>query len=84
MSNWTHPVCSRCWRAFGVGYAVADQKHTDAEHLKLHPEPVRIREPDTEVCALCQHPTRSGIFMRIDPELVEWVHELNAHTQLTD
>lgn len=32
--------------------------------------PHRVIEPDSERCCLCGEPTRSGIYIRVDPGLV--------------
>jgi hypothetical protein len=32
-----------------------------------HKGPVRLTDPDAEVCVDCQRPTTTGIYIRIDP-----------------
>lgn len=35
-------------------------------------EPVRLMEPETEICCFCGQPTASGIYVRVDPSTVEY------------
>lgn len=39
--------------------------------------PVRLREPDLERCCLCGAATRSGIYMRLDPNVVPYPRREN-------
>jgi hypothetical protein len=34
-------------------------------------EPVRLREPEREVCVFCGQTTEDGIYVRVDPSTAE-------------
>lgn len=54
--SWNQAVCDDCWKA------TRDW------------EPARVPElhRDTEHCSFCGEPTRSGIYVRQDPEQVKF------------
>lgn len=53
------PICERCWIE---REAVWDENDSDVMvGLRL---PVRLIEPDLEVCHFCGHPTFIGVFVR--------------------
>jgi hypothetical protein len=53
--SWTQPSCEICW-------------------LERNPDrrPTTLKEPfrETEICCFCGEPTRSGIYVRVDPTTV--------------
>ncbi len=57
----------------GVNYSFT-QASCDECFYNQHPEryPVRIIDPDVEVCCFCGTVTRSGIYIRVDPSTVEY------------
>ena len=52
MSRWTHALCDAC--------------SLIAEPDRI--EPVRLKDPDPEVCCGCGLPNTSGIYYRDDPD----------------
>lgn len=42
---------------------------------------VRLKEPDNEVCCWCFKSTRSGIYVREDPELVRCQGKVGYHEE---
>lgn len=57
--SWTQPICNRCWPAFSAG-----------AHQGRVIVPTRLREPEPETCAFCGAATRSGIYVRANPQMV--------------
>jgi len=50
--SFTQPLCDRCW----------------IEAHGITSVPVRMQRPEGEVCCNCGKGTRSGIYIRIDPQ----------------
>lgn len=40
--------------------------------------PLRLKEPDTEICCFCGTATTSGIYVRQDPDTLNCIHGLDA------
>ena len=58
--SWTHPQCKECWHI---------------EHPTIKVEPTRVVEPiKPYICCTCGKPTTDGIFIRRDPELVNYLN----------
>jgi len=41
-------------------------------------EPIRLREPEIEICCFCGNPTRSGIYFRYDPSATKFCAHVHA------
>jgi len=55
--SWTQPCCTACW----------NERNPDRQAVALI-EGVR----EAEVCVHCGGPTRSGIYVRIDPNEADY------------
>jgi hypothetical protein len=56
MSRWTHAMCRPCW---------------DAERPGVTPIALRPEMRQSERCCFCGNRTRSGIYYRADPNVVQ-------------
>lgn len=57
--TWTHPQCDCCWA-----------ERNPADRIVY-----RFNDPVVETCAWCGQPTRSGIYVREDPDLLPYPAE---------
>lgn len=68
MSNFTQPLCERCWIA---EHGTFDHDRETGELLLVAVrQPVRALDCGIEECCQCGHPTISGIYVRRDPATV--------------
>jgi hypothetical protein len=59
-SKWTHAICADCW----------DKKNPERPALRT-PEGMEQKVGASETCCYCLWPTRSGIYVREDPNLLK-------------
>jgi hypothetical protein len=60
VSAWTHACCEACW--FKRQGTFNEQGHL----IELR-HPVRILEPELEVCCFCGQATIFGVYVRAEP-----------------
>jgi hypothetical protein len=60
MSNYTQPICERCW---------IDRETSPEGAIRM---PVRKAESEVESCAFCGHLTIMGAYVRANPEVVPY------------
>lgn len=58
MSWSSEPCCGACWQAFSYGC-----------HGEIR-TPVRLTEPEREICCFCAGNAEQGIYVRVDPDKV--------------
>jgi hypothetical protein len=71
VSNFTQPVCERCWIEEN-GEWEKSPEDPDLARLLSVKIPVRVGGADLEQCCKCGWPTFSGIFIRVDPKSVPY------------
>lgn len=54
-SRWVHAQCTTCW---------------NERNLSRQADPKRYTRGPEDTCCWCSKPTRSGIYVRYDPETV--------------
>jgi hypothetical protein len=63
-------MCERCWIEMKGTWedAGVDDDGLPLEKLVAVREPVRIREPEIEICVRCELPTIWGVYVRWDKD----------------
>lgn len=70
MSNWSQPMCERCWiDAEGEFDLDVLPDGTAGQRLVQVRRPFVMVEPVLETCAWCGAPTIVGIYRRADPAI---------------
>lgn len=63
MSDWTQPICERCW-------IEKNSTWEGGQRLISIRRPTRLKDPEVERCSYCGLPTIFGAYVRDDPNAV--------------
>ena len=72
--TWDAPICERCW----IDREAVWDENADQDLLIGLRLPVRLMEPELEVCSFCGLPTFIGVYVRADPATVPYPKQVES------
>lgn len=74
MLDWNNPICESCWIEKNSEWENIPDK-VDVQRLSSIRMPVRLTNPEIEICGWCGNPTIFGAYLRADPAEVPFPRE---------
>ena len=74
MGGWTQSICDTCWPAYCFGRG----------EIPFNPSRVKSEYTEEETCVACGQVHESGIFVRLDPAIVEPFLKAQEQAQADD